>query len=218
MKIILLGSPGVGKGTYAYFIKEKYYLVHISTGDLFREAMKNGTPLGKEAKEYIDRGDLVPDDLTVQILKERIEKPDCKNGFMLDGFPRTIPQAEALDKITKIELAINFFASEKIILQRLGGRRICKKCGTIFHLVNKKPKKEDVCDICGGELYQRSDEMPEIIKERLKTYHEKTKPLEDYYKKKGILRGIMADADINAPNFKEAILDKIDEAIESVKK
>ncbi|MCX6742001.1 MAG: adenylate kinase [Candidatus Pacearchaeota archaeon] len=218
MKIILLGSPGVGKGTYASFIKEKYKLPHISTGDLFREAMKNGTPLGKKAKEYIDRGDLVPDDLTVQILKERISKPDCENGFMLDGFPRTIPQAEALDKITKIELAINFFASEKIILQRLGGRRICKKCGAIFHLVNKKPKKEGVCDICGGELYQRSDEMPEIIKERLKTYHEKTKPLEDYYKKKGILRGIMVDADINAPNFKEAILDKIDEAIESVKK
>jgi adenylate kinase len=218
MKIILLGSPGVGKGTYASFIKEKYKLVHISTGDLFREAIKQETALGKKAKTYIDQGNLVPDELTVQILKERIEKPDCKEGFMLDGFPRTIPQAEALDKITKIDLAINFFASEKVILHRLGGRRICRKCGAIFHLASKKPKKEGVCDVCGGELYQRSDEMPEIVKERLKTYFEKTKPLEDYYKKKGILRDIKADAYIGEPDFKETILDKIDEAIDEMKK
>lgn len=217
MKIILLGSPGVGKGTYASFVKDKYKLPHISTGDLFREAVKNQTTLGKKAKEYMDKGELVPDDLTVQILKERISKPDCKNGFMLDGFPRTIPQAEALEKITKIDLAINFFSSEKIILQRLGGRRICKKCGAIYHMINKKPKKEGVCDLCGGELYQRADEMPDVIKERLKTYHEKTKPLEDYYKKKGILREIRADADINDPDFKEKILDKIDEAIAGIK-
>ncbi len=235
MKIILLGSPGVGKGTYASFIKEKYKIPHISTGDLFREAMKNETELGKKAKEYYDAGKLVPDDLTIQILGERIKRPDCEKGFMLDGFPRTIAQAEALEKmlgnmeisgmpktdkfssIAKIDVAINFYASDKVIMQRLGGRRICKNCGSIFHLVNRIPKKPGICDECGGELYQRADEVPEIIKKRLNTYHEQTKPLEDYYKNKGILKEIRAETDMNAPTFKEDILDKIDEALDQFK-
>ncbi len=216
MKIVLLGSPGVGKGTYASMIKEKYSLVHISTGDLFREEMRKETPLGKKAKEYINKGNLVPDDLTIEILKKRLQEKDAEN-FLLDGFPRNIAQAEALEKITKIDLVINFYASENVILQRLGGRRICKKCGAIFHLVNRIPKKSGICDECGGELYQRADEMPEVIKDRLNVYREKTKPLEEYYKKKGILREIKADEDMNSPNFKTEILDKIEATLDQVK-
>jgi adenylate kinase len=216
MKIVLLGSPGVGKGTYASMIRDKYHLAHISTGDLFREAVAKGTELGKKAKEYMDKGALVPDELTLEILKERLEQKDAKN-FLLDGFPRTIEQAKALDKLTKIEVVINFFASEKVILNRLGGRRICKKCGAIFHIKNRIPKKPGICDECQGELYQRQDEMPEVIKDRLKVYREKTKPLEDYYKKKGLLREIKAEVDMNAPNFKEEILDKIEEVLDKLK-
>ena len=216
MKIILLGSPGVGKGTYASMIKDKYHLVHISTGDLFREEMKKGSEVGKKAKEYIDKGELVPDELTLSLLKKRLEQKDAKN-FLLDGFPRTISQAQELEKITKIDLVINFYASDKVILQRLGGRRICKKCGAIFHLVNKIPKKPGICDECGGELYQRPDEMPEVIKDRLNIYHKKTKPLEDFYRKKGLLKEIKAEVDMNAPNFKEEILDKIEATLDQVK-
>ncbi len=217
MKIVLLGSPGVGKGTYASFIKEKYKIPHISTGDLFREAMKNETPLGKKAKEYYDAGKLVPDELTIQILSERIKRPDCKGGFMLDGFPRTLAQADALEKIAKIDVTINFFASDKVIMQRLGGRIICKNCGEIFNTVNRKPKKSGICDKCGGELYRRADEVPEIIKKRLDTYHQQTKPLEEYYKKKGILKNIRAETDMNASTFKVDILDRIDEALSSLR-
>jgi adenylate kinase len=218
MKIVFLGSPGVGKGTYISLVKERYNLVHISTGDLFREAIKKGTDLGKKAREYIDKGQLVPDELTVQILKTRLLEKDCKKGFILDGFPRTIAQAEALEKINKIDLVLNFYASERVILHRLTGRRICKKCAAIFHLITKKPKKAGICDLCGGELYQRSDEFPDVIKQRLKTYFEKTRPLENYYKKKHLLKEIKAETDINEPDFKEKVLDKIVDAIDSVKK
>lgn len=233
MKIILLGSPGVGKGTYASMIKDKYHLTHISTGDLFREAVAKGTELGKKAKEYMDRGDLVPDELTLEILKKRLERKDAEN-FLLDGFPRTINQAEALEKmlgnlkisgmqkkssfssITKIDLVLNFYASDKVILQRLSTRIICRKCGAIFNLINKKPKKPGICDLCQGELYQRADETPEVIKDRLKVYREKTRPLEEYYKKKNLLKEICADTDMNAPTFKEDVLDKIEETLNSV--
>jgi adenylate kinase len=216
MRIVLLGSPGVGKGTYTSMIKEKYNLTHISTGDLFREAMKNKTPLGEKVKKYMDSGNLVPDEITINVLKERLQKKDAKN-FILDGFPRNIAQAEALEKITKIDLVVNFYASEKVILHRLTGRRICKKCGAIFHIMTRKPKKPGICDICGGELYQRSDEMPEVIKDRLKVYKEKTKPLEDYYQKKGLLREINADTDLNAPDFKEKVLNKIEATLDEFK-
>ena len=216
MKIVLLGSPGVGKGTYASMIKDKYHLAHISTGDLFREAVKNSTDIGKKAKSYMDKGELVPDSLTIEILKSRVEKKDAKN-FLLDGFPRTINQAEALEKITKIDLVVNFYASEKVIMQRLTNRRICRKCGAIFNLISIIPKKQGICDICGGELYQREDEMPAVIKDRLKVYKEKTKPLEEYYQKKGILREINADPDLNEPDFKEKVLDKIEATLDQVK-
>ncbi len=216
MKIVLLGSPGVGKGTYASMIRDKYHLAHVSTGDLFREAVANKTPLGMKAKGYMDRGELVPDELTLEILKKRLKEKDAKN-FLLDGFPRTIEQAKALDKITKIDLVVNFFASEKVILQRLTNRIICKKCGAIFNVKTMKPKVEGKCDHCDNELIQREDEKPAVIKDRLRIYFEKTRPLEEYYRKKGLLREIKAEVDMNAPNFKVEILDKIEATLDAVK-
>lgn len=216
MKIVLLGSPGVGKGTYASMIKEKYKLAHISTGDLIREEMRKDSELGKKAKTFYDKGELVPDEITLELLKKRLEKKDAKN-FLLDGFPRSIKQAEALEKITKIDRVVNFYASDKVIQHRLSGRRICKKCGAIFHIVTRAPKKPGICDLCGGELYQRADETPAVIKDRLRLYREKTKPLEEYYRKKGILREICADTDSKAPDFKEKVIDKIEAVFNEVK-
>jgi len=202
MNIILLGSPGVGKGTYATLLAKKYKIPHISTGDIFREAVKEKSELGIKVKEFLDRGELVPDDITILVIKERMKKNDVDVGFLLDGFPRTIPQAEALEKFKKIDKVLNFVAPEKTIMDRLSGRRICKKCGAIYHLINIKPKVEGICDKCSGELYQRSDEKPNVTKKRLKEYNKKTKPLIDYYKKKGLL------ANINA-NFSIGEVDKI---------
>lgn len=193
MNIVLLGSPGVGKGTYAGILSKKYNIPHISTGQLFRDAVKNKTELGKKVEEYINRGDLVPDEIVIQIVRDRLEKDDCKNGFLLDGFPRTIPQAEAIESFKKIDKVLNFVASEEEILNRLGGRRTCRKCGAIFHIKNIPPKVSGVCDNCGGELYQREDEKPKAIKKRMIEYSEKTKPLIDYYNKKGLLANIDAN-------------------------
>jgi len=193
MNVVLLGSPGVGKGTYADILSKKYEIPKISSGDLFHEAIRNRTALGKRVKGYVSRGELVPDEIVIKLVKERLEKDDCKNGFFLDGFPRTINQAEALDKFKKIDKVLNFVASEEEIISRLSGRRTCKKCGAIFHVTNKPPKIEGICDNCGGELYQRTDETPETIKNRLQVYHEKTKPLIDYYRKKGLLAEINAN-------------------------
>jgi len=202
MNIVLLGSPGVGKGTYANILSKKYNIPHISTGDIFREAVKKRTKLGRKVKEFLDRGELVPDYITIQVVKERSEKYDAKEGFLLDGFPRTINQAEKLEEFKKIDKVLNFVAPEKAIMDRLSGRRVCKKCGAIYHIKYMKPRVEGVCDKCGGELYQRSDEKPKIIKKRLKEYSRKTKPLIDYYKKKGLL------ANINS-NFPIEKVDKI---------
>lgn len=193
MKIILLGSPGVGKGTYAERISKIYNIPQISTGDMFRGAIKNKTEIGLKAKEYMDKGELVPDDVTIGIVDERLKQDDCKNGFMLDGFPRTIPQADALSDIVVIDKVLDFTASEEIIIDRLSGRRICKSCGAIFHIRNIIPKVEGVCDKCGGELYQRDDDKPEAVKKRLVVYKKQTEPLIEYYTKKGILRSINAD-------------------------
>ena len=168
MKIIALGSPGVGKGTYAAEITKKYNVLSISTGDLFRENIKNETELGKKAKEIIDSGKLVPDEVTIGMMKERLGREDTPNGFILDGFPRTIPQAEALSEFSEIDLVLNFKADKEVIMQRLTGRRTCSNCAAIFHVVNIPPKQEGVCDKCGGKLVQRSDELPEVIEERLK--------------------------------------------------
>lgn len=193
MNIILLGSPGVGKGTYASLLAKKYAIPHISTGDIFREAIKKNTELGRKVREFLDKGELVPDDIVIEVVKDRLDESDTKNGFLLDGFPRTIPQAEALEKFKKVNKVLNFVAPEKTIMDRIGGRRVCRKCGAIYHIINMKPKVEGICDKCGGELYQRSDEKPEVVKIRLKEYNKKTKPLIDYYTKKGLLANINAD-------------------------
>lgn len=194
MKIILLGPPGIGKGTIAKMISAKYMIPQISTGDLLRENIAKGTSLGKEAKKYMDAGQLVPDELVIDMLDERLKKEDCKKGFILDGFPRTIPQAEALDKIgVKIEIVINFIASERTIVKRLSGRRTCKKCNHIYHVENIPSKKSGICDKCGGELYQRDDDKPDVIKQRLKTYNELTAPLIAHYSSKDLLEEINAE-------------------------
>jgi len=206
MNVILLGSPGVGKGTLAQRIELKFSLPQISTGDMFRTEITNGSDLGKQAKEFMDKGELVPDQITLDMLKERITKDDCKKGFILDGFPRTIPQAEALDnEKIKIDFVIELTASEAIIIQRLTGRRTCSKCKAIFHVANNPPQKEGICDKCGGELIQRADEKPDVIGERLIEYERKTAPLVKFYKNKGILHEV---------NTEQPIEDFVEEGIE----
>ena len=190
--IILMGPPGAGKGTLAKQLKQSLNLVHISTGDMFRENIKGGTELGLLAKSYIDRGDLVPDQVTIDMLKDRLAKADCENGFLLDGFPRTLPQAEALEKLSKdinrpIEVVINLDCNEEELIKRVSGRRVCKNCGAPYHIVNMKPNKDGICDICGGPLYQRADDNEEAMKVRLQHYVSQTRPLLDYYASKGLL-------------------------------
>jgi adenylate kinase len=197
MNLIFLGPPGVGKGTIAKLVCSEKGIIQISTGDLLRAAIADGSQLGIEAKGYMDAGKLVPDELVINLLKERITKPDCENGFILDGFPRTIPQADALGSSDmKIDNVVNFSAKDKTIVQRLSGRRTCKVCGAIFHIENIPPKVEGVCDKCEGELFQRDDDKPEAISKRLEVYREQTAPLIDYYKS----RDLLVDVDANA-NF-----------------
>ena len=186
-----MGPPGAGKGTLAKQLIS-FGLVHISTGDMFREAIKEGTELGKLAKSFIDDGHLVPDDVTIGIVKERLSKPDCENGFLLDGFPRTLPQAEALEKLSKeinrpIEVVINLDCNEEELIKRVSGRRVCKNCGAPYHIVNMKPNKDGICDICGGPLYQRADDNEEAMKVRLQHYVSQTRPLLDFYAKQNKL-------------------------------
>ena len=191
--IILMGPPGAGKGTQAKRLVSQFNLIHISTGDMFREAIKENTPLGQMAASYINRGDLVPDEVTIGIVKERLAKKDCENGFLLDGFPRTIAQAEALKKIGEeiarpIDVVINIDCDKNELVRRISGRRVCKNCGAPYHIDTMKPKVEGVCDICGGPLYQRKDDNKEALEVRLGHYMNQTKPLLDYYKKLGLLR------------------------------
>ena len=195
MKIIMLGAPGAGKGTQAKLIAEKYGVPHISTGDIFRANIKNGTELGKEAKEYMDKGLLVPDELTVRLLLDRVAQDDCKNGYVLDGFPRTIPQAEALTNALnaieqKMEYALNIDVPDENIIHRMAGRRACVGCGATYHVEFNPPKVQDVCDVCGEALILRDDDKPETVMNRLNVYHEQTKPLIDYYEKQGIVHTI----------------------------
>lgn len=202
MKIIMLGAPGAGKGTQAKQIAAKYEIPHISTGDIFRANIKEGTALGMEAKSYMDKGQLVPDELTVKILLDRVSKDDCKNGYVLDGFPRTIPQADVLDKAVselndKIDYAINVDVPDENIIRRMSGRRACLNCGATYHIVNVPPKKEGICDTCGSELVIRDDDKEETVKARLLAYHEQTQPLIDYYNNKGILKEVDGTKDMN---------------------
>ena len=202
MKIIMLGAPGAGKGTQAKMIAEKYALPHISTGDIFRANIKNQTELGMEAKKYMDEGKLVPDELTVKILLDRVAADDCRNGYVLDGFPRTIPQAEVLTKALEkmndaIDYAIDVDVPDENIVNRMGGRRACVTCGATYHIVHVPPKKENICDKCGSELILRDDDKPETVLNRLKVYHEQTQPLIDYYTAKGVLRTVDGTKDMN---------------------
>ena len=201
MKIVMLGAPGAGKGTQAKMIAEKYGIPHVSTGDIFRANIKKGTELGKEAKQYMDQGKLVPDELTVKILLDRVAQDDCKNGYVLDGFPRTIPQANVLDEaLTKlgdrIDYAVNVDVPDDNIINRMGGRRACVACGATYHIVYNAPKTEGICDNCGKELIIRDDDQPETVKNRLKVYHEQTQPLIDFYEGKGVLKSVDGTADM----------------------
>ena len=202
MKIIMLGAPGAGKGTQAKKIAAKYDIPHISTGDIFRANIKNGTELGNKAKTYMDQGLLVPDELVVDLVVDRVQQDDCKNGYVLDGFPRTIPQAEALDKALaefgdKIDYAIDVNVPDENIVKRMGGRRACVGCGATYHLVYAPTKTEGICDVCGKELILRDDDKPETVQKRLNVYHEQTQPLIDYYTQSGILKEVDGTIDID---------------------
>ena len=202
MKIIMLGAPGAGKGTQAKKIAAKYNIPHISTGDIFRANIKNGTELGNKAKTYMDQGLLVPDELVVDLVVDRVKQEDCKNGYVLDGFPRTIPQAEALDKALaaigeKMDYAIDVDVPDENIVHRMSGRRACVGCGATYHLEYAPTKTEGICDACGKELILRDDDKPETVKKRLGVYHEQTQPLIDYYTNAGILKTVDGTVDIN---------------------
>ena len=209
MNIILFGAPGAGKGTQAAELVNKYKLTHISTGEMFREAIDKQTKMGVLANYYISKGNLVPDEVTVGLVKERLAQEDCKNGFILDGFPRTLPQAECLDQIClelniKLDYVIDIEVSTEDIIERLSGRRVCKSCGASYHISLNKPKVEGVCDTCGGELYTRKDDNKESVAVRIYTYQAQTTPLINYYKNKGILLEINGQQDINDV-FKEIV-------------
>ena len=202
MKIIMLGAPGAGKGTQAKMLADKYQIPHISTGDIFRANIKNGTELGNKAKEFMDKGLLVPDELVVDLVIDRFKEDDCKKGYILDGFPRTIPQAEALDKALSdigdsVDYAVNVEVPDENIITRMGGRRACVGCGATYHVEFNPTKVEGVCDRCGKELILRDDDKPETVKKRLDVYHEQTQPLIDYYTNKGIIKEVDGTQDMN---------------------
>jgi len=190
MKLILLGAPGSGKGTQAVYISEKLSIPTISTGDILRAAIKSGTEIGLKAKEYIEAGKLVPDEIVLGIVRERISSEDCKNGFILDGFPRTIPQAEALEEMVPIDCALALEVPDSAIVQRMAGRRVCKNCGKTYNIDSKPPKSEGICDDCGGELITRADDNPETVLERLAVYHRESEPLKAFYEGRGKLRSV----------------------------
>lgn len=198
MKLILLGAPGAGKGTQAELICERLNIPAISTGNMIREAMKNGTEMGKKAKAFVDAGNLVPDEVVIGIIKERLSEKDCANGFILDGFPRTIPQAEALDKMgVDIDTVLSIEVADEKIVKRMSGRRVCESCGASYHTEYKKPEREGVCNSCGGNLICRKDDAPETVLDRLNVYHEQTEPLKDYYEKTGKLKTVEGQEELS---------------------
>jgi adenylate kinase len=195
MKLVLLGPPGAGKGTQAKMLIEKYHIPQISTGDILRQAVKDGTELGKQAKTFMDRGDLVPDGVIVNIIKERIKVDDCKDGYIFDGFPRTVAQAEALDNVlgglsTKLDAVVSIDVPEDEVVKRLSGRRTCKSCGTLYHVIYNPPTSEGICDKCGGELFQRDDDNETTIRQRLAVYQKQTAPLIEYYSKQDLVKTV----------------------------
>lgn len=197
MNLILLGAPGAGKGTQAEVICNTYEIPAISTGNIIREAVKNGTELGEKTKSYLDAGALVPDELVIALVKERLAEPDCKNGFILDGFPRTVPQAEALDKMeVRIDTVLDIEVEDEKIVSRLSGRRVCSGCGASYHLLYKPSKVEGVCDSCGEALIQRKDDHPDTVLERLRVYHDQTEPLKEYYSKQGKVSVVVGQEEV----------------------
>lgn len=197
MNLILLGAPGAGKGTQAEMICNKLSIPAISTGNMIRAALKSGSELGKKVQSYMDAGELVPDDVVIAIIRERLAEPDCAGGFVLDGFPRTIAQAEALDNMgVKIDRVIDIDVSDDRIIARMSGRRVCEKCGASYHLLYKKPQQENVCDVCAGALVQRKDDHPETVAQRLRVYHEQTEPLKEYYAKQNKLRVVEGQEEV----------------------
>ena len=212
MKLILLGAPGAGKGTQAEIISEKYNIPTISTGNIIRAALKNGTEMGLKAKSYIDAGELVPDNVVIGIIKERLSEADCKEGYILDGFPRTIPQAVALDDMGfVIDAALSIEVDDSEIVKRMSGRRVCEKCGASYHTEYKKPEVEGVCNLCGGNLVIRKDDEPETVKNRLNVYHEQTEPLKDFYKSCGKL--IIVEGQDKVEDTTRLVLDALEKQV-----
>jgi adenylate kinase len=207
MKLVFIGPPGVGKGTYAKAVSEKFGIPHISTGDIFREEIKKGSELGKRVKEFLDKGLLVPDDIVIEVVKQRLSMGDCRKGFILDGFPRTLQQAEALEQFARPEWAFLFQARDETILERLGGRRICPKCGAIYHIKYMPPKVPGICDKCGTPLIQRKDDTPEVIMERLKIYREQFTPIILFYKERGRL--VEIDANEQADKVVPVVIERL---------
>jgi adenylate kinase len=199
MNIVLLGPPGIGKGTQADALAAKLRIPKICTGDIMRDEARKRTPIGRKAKSYMDRGELVPDRIVLEIMEKRLKENDCRKGFILDGFPRTLVQAKGLERVTKIDMVLNFTASEKEVLERITGRLTCKYCSEIYHSKFARPKKQGVCDKCNGELYQREDQKEDVVRRRLEVYEKQTKPLIDYYSKKGVL------ADVDATGSREDV-------------
>ena len=207
MKLVFIGPPGVGKGTYAKAVSEKFGIPHISTGDIFREEIKKGSELGKRVKEFLDKGLLVPDDIVIEVVKQRLSMDDCRKGFILDGFPRTLQQAEALEQFASPEWAFLFQAKDETILERLGGRRVCPNCGAIYHIKYMSPKVPGICDKCGTPLIQRKDDTPEVIMERLKIYREQFTPIILFYKERGRL--VEIDANEQADKVVPVVIERL---------
>jgi len=207
MKLVFIGPPGVGKGTYAKAVSEKFGIPHISTGDIFREEIKKGSELGKRVKEFLDKGLLVPDDIVIEVVKQRLSMDDCRKGFILDGFPRTLQQAEALEQFARPEWAFLFQARDETILERLGGRRVCPNCGAIYHIKYMPPKVPGICDKCGTPLIQRKDDTPEVIMERLKIYREQFTPIILFYKERGRL--VEIDANEQADKVIPVVIERL---------
>jgi adenylate kinase len=209
MRLVFIGPPGVGKGTYAAAVSQRFGIPHVSTGDMIREEIKRGSELGRKLKEYVDRGLLVPDEIVTEMVRERLSREDCKRGFILDGYPRTLKQAEELDGITAIDLVLNFVAPDEVIIDRISGRRICRVCGAIYHVKYMPPKVPGVCDRCGGPLYQREDDNPEVVARRLEVYRQQFAPIIEYYRRKGVL------VDVDASEQAEVVVPRVLKLLES---
>ena len=210
MKLVFIGPPGIGKGTYAKAISQKYGIPHISTGDIFREEIAKGSELGRKVKEYVDKGLLVPDEIVIEVVKKRLSQPDCARGFILDGFPRTLKQAEALDQITRIDAVLLFNAPLEIIIERVSGRRICPNCGAIYHIKWRPPKTPDVCDVCGARLIRRRDDEPDVVRRRYEIYLETFTPIIEYYRRKGLL------VEVDASHEAERVVMEIERILRSL--